>query len=210
VLADAYSYASLAEDLDWIIGEEVPAGESFYLVGSSMGAHTIARYALNRPERIAGMVLIGPASAGSEPDEDALASWDAMSLGLKENGPEGFIEAYSTQIAASGEWRDRLIELARIRIGLHRQLEALADALWWVPRSRPFGGLDELTNISTPTLVVASDDEADPGHPRAVAEAWSEALPMSELLIDPPGATPTAWSGGRLSSSIVDFARRHA
>lgn len=209
-LADAYSYASLAEDLDGIIGAEVPAGESFYLVGSSMGAHTIARYVLDRPERIAGMVLIGPAYAGRESDEDALAPWDAMSRGLKDNGPEGFIEAYSDQLDASGEWRDRLIELARIRIGLHRHLEALADALWWVPRSRPFGGLGDLTEISTPTLIVASDDEADPGHPRAVAEAWSEALPRSELLIDPPGATPTAWSGGRLCTSIADFAHRHA
>ncbi len=208
--ADAYSYSALGEDLDGIISAEVASGEPFYLVGSSMGAHTIARYALDRPNPIAGMVLIGPAYSGGEATEASLSPWEAMSEGLRDDGPEGFVEAYAAQLEADGEWRDRLIELAARRIALHRHLDALADALWWIPRSRPFGDLSDLAEISVPTLIVASDDEADPGHPLAVAEAWAETLPRSELLADPPGATPTAWSGGRLCTLIADFARSHA
>jgi pimeloyl-ACP methyl ester carboxylesterase len=209
-LADAYSYAALAEDLDGIISAEVASGEPFYLVGSSMGAHTITRYALDDPNLIAGMILIGPAYSGCEATEASLSPWEAMSEGLRDDGPEGFVEAYAAQLEADGEWRDRLIELATRRIALHQHLDALADALWWIPRSRPFGDLSDLSGISVPTLILASDDEADPGHPRAVAEAWAESLPRSELLADAPGATPTAWSGGRLCTLIADFARSHA
>ena len=209
-LEESYGYPALAEDLGRVISEEVPQDESFYLAGSSMGAHTAARYALDNPERIGGVVLIGPAYAGHAPDSTSLEPWDRMSLGLRTDGPEGFVEAYAAGLATTGEWRDRLIALARKRIELHRHPEAMADALWWVPRSRPFGGIDDLAGMSAPALVIASDDEADPGHPRAVAETWAEAIPHADLSVDSPGDTPTAWSGGRLSDVIADFAGRHA
>jgi pimeloyl-ACP methyl ester carboxylesterase len=209
-LQDAYSYPALAEDLRAVIADEVPPGERFYLVGSSMGAHTIARYALDEPEHVAGMVLIGPAYGGEDPDEISLAPWEAMSDALRKNGPEGYVEAYSAQLEVSDEWRGRLTRLAAGRIALHRHLDALADALWWIPRSRPFDEMDDLSGIQVPALIVASDDEADPAHPRAVAGAWAEALPNAQLSADEPGATPTAWSGGRLCTLIADFARAHA
>ena len=56
-----------------------------------------------------------------------------------------------------------------------------------------------------PALVVASHDEADPGHPRAVAEAWSERLPEARLVGEEPGSSPLAWQGGRLSREIAAF-----
>ena len=66
------------------------------------------------------------------------------------------------------------------RMGLHRDLGELARALRETPASRPFGSLEELAGLEVPALVVASGDEADPGHPYAVAEAYAAALP-------PPG-----------------------
>ena len=60
---------------------------------------------------------------------------------------------------------------------LHRHLPALAQALREVPRSRPFTNLEDLSAIQVPALVVASHDTADPGHPRAVAEAYAESMP---------------------------------
>jgi hypothetical protein len=76
-----------------------------------------------------------------------------------------------------------------------------------VPRSLPFDGLDELEFLELPALVVASHDEADPGHPFSIAEAWAERLPQARLVSEDEGASPLAWQGGKLSREIVAFAR---
>ncbi len=62
--------------------------------------------------------------------------------------------------------------------------------------SVPFEGMAELESLSVPALVVASRDEADPGHPFAVAEAWAQAIPGAELISEEPGESPLAWQGG--------------
>src|SRR5258708_2665794 len=79
-----------------------------------------------------------------------------------------------------------------------------------VPRSRPFGELGELGAISVPTTVVASGDEADPGHPQALAEAYAAAIPGSELVTDEPGRSPLAWQGSRISDVIAGAVSRAA
>ena len=88
---------------------------------------------------------------------------------------------------------------------LHRRPEALVAALREVPRSRPFGTLAELEALEIPALVVASGDEADPGHPYAAAEAYAESLPEARLIGEEPGQSPLAWQGGRLSREIAAF-----
>ena len=72
-----------------------------------------------------------------------------------------------------------LLRITRERLELHRHPEAVAQALREVPRSSPFDDLAELEFLDLPALVVASHDEADPGHPYAVAEAWAERLPRA-------------------------------
>jgi 3-oxoadipate enol-lactonase len=88
---------------------------------------------------------------------------------------------------------------------LHRHLDALVVALREVPRSRPFEEMGDLTAIEAPTLVVASQDGPDPGHPRAVAEAYAEAIPGAGLIGEPKGESPLAWQGGKLSRAIAEF-----
>ena len=73
-----------------------------------------------------------------------------------------------------------------------------------MPRSRPFGALDELAAIAVPTAVVASDDEADPEHPQAVGEAYAAAIPGARLVADEPGRSPIAWQGSQLSKLIAE------
>jgi pimeloyl-ACP methyl ester carboxylesterase len=65
--------------------------------------------------------------------------------------------------------------------------------------------MEELEHVHIPTLVVASRDEADPGHPYAVGEAWSERLPDARLVTEEEGKSPLAWQGARLSKAIVEF-----
>ena len=70
----------------------------------------------------------------------------------------------------------------------------------------PFGGLAELEGLDLPALVVASGDEADPGHPYAVAAAWADALPRATMIAEREGESPLAWQGGKLSREIARFA----
>jgi hypothetical protein len=89
---------------------------------------------------------------------------------------------------------------------LHEHPAALADALRAVPRSRPFDSVSDLRSISPPTAVVASDDAADPGHPRGIGEAYAAAIPSARLITDEPGRSPIAWQGSQLSKVIADVA----
>jgi hypothetical protein len=82
----------------------------------------------------------------------------------------------------------------------------VADALRAVPRSRPFGTVDELAAISVPVTVVASSDEPDPGHPQAVGEAYAAAIPGARLVLDEPVRSPIAWQGSQLSKLIAELA----
>jgi hypothetical protein len=59
-----------------------------------------------------------------------------------------------------------------------------------------------------PVAVVASGDDADPGHPYALAQAYAEAIPGAELIGDEPGQSPLAWQGSRISAVIAGVAAR--
>lgn len=199
----SYDYEHLADDLEAVIAARVRGEERPVLVGHSMGAHAIVNLALREPSRYGGLVLIGPASIGIPLEQSALENWDRLADGLERDGIDGFIAAY--EVGMNPEWHDTLIRIARDRLSHHRNLGAVTEAIREVPRSVPFEGMSELASLSTPTLVVASDDLADPGHPRAVAEAYADALPAATLISEGAGESPLAWQGGRLSREIAAF-----
>jgi pimeloyl-ACP methyl ester carboxylesterase len=198
-----YGYRELVADLEGVLDEAVGEGRPV-LAGHSMGAHTIVPFALRNSERLAGMVLIGPAYNGLPTPDEVLAQWDELADGLERDGVEGFLRAYEGH-GLDPEWRDTLIRITRERLVTHRHPEAVAQAMREVPRDRPFEGMDELEFLDVPALIVASRDEADPGHPYAVAEAYAERLPNARLVSEPEGKSPLAWQGGRLSREIAAF-----
>ena len=125
---------------------------------------------------------------------------------LREGGIEGFVAAYRVEDEVPEAWRETVRTVLRQRMALHADLGAVADAIQGVPRSRPFESMSELGAISVPAVVVASRDEADPGHPLAVGEAWAAAIPGARLLTEEPGRSPLAWQGGQLSRVIAELA----
>jgi len=77
-----------------------------------------------------------------------------------------------------------------------------------VDRNRLSSEIDELAAISVPTVVVASANEPDPGHPQAIGEAYAAAIPGAGLVLDEPGRSPIAWQGSQLSKLIAELAEQ--
>jgi pimeloyl-ACP methyl ester carboxylesterase len=201
---EAYGYEELGRDLEAVL-DQLGINRAV-LAGASMGAHTILWLALRAPGKVAGLVVITPGYDPDTQDDPArLARWDALADGLEHGGVEGFIEAYGPPDVPEA-WRETVLKVIRQRLALHEHPQAVADALRAVPRSRPFGGLGELGAIHGPVAVVASDDEADPGHPRALAEAYAAAIPGARIVTDEPGKSPLAWQGSQLSRVIAELA----
>jgi pimeloyl-ACP methyl ester carboxylesterase len=203
---DAYGYDELAADLEAVLDDR--GIERAVLAGASMGAHTLLRFALDRPERASGLVVITPAFDPQTNDEPRrLAHWDALADGLRTGGIDGFLAAYGRPQVAE-QWQDTVVKVIRQRLSLHEHPEALADALQVVPRSHPLGAIEELGAIAVPVAVVASDDDADPEHPREMGEAYAGVIPGARLVTDEPGRSPIAWQGSQLSKLVAEVAER--
>jgi len=201
----AYTYEHMAGDLIAVL--DALGVERAVLAGASMGAHTMLWLALHAAERVGAMVLITPAyDPATSDDPRRLAQWDALADGLRTGGVDGFLAARGTTVPPA--WERSIVTVTRQRLSLHEHPEAVADALQAVPRSRPFGVLAELAAITIPVTLVASDDEPDPGHPKAVAEAYAAAIPGARLICDQPGRSPVAWQGNQLSKIIAEVATR--
>jgi 3-oxoadipate enol-lactonase len=199
---EQYEYRDLVADLEAVLGH-LEAGRAA-VGGASMGAHTAMAFTLAFPERVSALVQITPAYDGRPRSDSAdLADWDRMADGLASGGVDGFLDAWEPEVAE--QWRETAVTVARQRLERHRHLDAVADALRVVPRSIAFEGLEELEAVDAPTLVVASRDEADPGHPYAIGEAYAERLPHGRLISEEPGQSPLAWQGARLSKAIAEF-----
>jgi pimeloyl-ACP methyl ester carboxylesterase len=204
---DAYDYDDLVTDLQAVLDDR--GIERAVLAGSSMGAHTAVRLALDAPERVAGLVIITPAFDPDAPRDEELERWDALSEGLRSGGVDGFVEAYG-EPPVPEQFRATVDRVLRQRLSAHEHPDAVADALRATPRSRVFESWDELGAIEVPTVVVASRDEPDPGHPYAIGEAYAERIAGAELRSEEPGNSPLAWQGGQLSKLIAELAERAA
>lgn len=198
-----YGYLELVADLEEVLATTV-GEERFVLAGHSMGAHTAVAYALRHPERLAGLVVVGPVYMG-ETSAETLAYWDGLATALEQDGVDGFVGYIARVQGIDPAWRDSVLRFTRERMLRHRHPQAVVEALREVSRSRPFESMDELESLRVPALVVASHDAADPGHPRHVAEAYAERLPMARLTGEEEGESPLAWQGGRLSREIAAF-----
>jgi pimeloyl-ACP methyl ester carboxylesterase len=203
----SYGYPEMIDDLVDVICTAV-GPEPSVLAGHSMGAHTAVAFALEHEDDVAGLVLIGPAYSGVL-SEESLEHWDRLAAAVEEGGVDGFVRAID-EGGLGPRWRDSVLRFTRERMEEHRHLDAVAEALRKVPRSRPFESMSELEFLDVPALVVASHDYSDPGHPYAVAETYAELLPRARLISEGEGESPLAWQGGKLSREIAAFCEQPA
>jgi pimeloyl-ACP methyl ester carboxylesterase len=203
---DRYDYEQLAADLERVLDEN--GIDRAVLAGASMGAHTALHLALERPRRVAGMVLATPAHDPAAFPQ-GLPGWDALAAGLRAGGVEGFVAAYDLH-SVGVRWRDSVGTVLRQRMNRHAHPLAVADALEQVPRSAPFAAFDDLAAIACPVTVVGDRDDADPQHPLRIAQAYADAIPGATLVVEDEGASPIAWQGAQLSRVIAELAARVA
>jgi pimeloyl-ACP methyl ester carboxylesterase len=204
----AYEYGQLTDDLRAVL--DALGIERALLAGASMGAHTALRFALLWPERVAALALITPAYDPSSASSAVPQERDTLAQGLRSGGVEGFLAAYDFSNIPE-QWRATVETVVRQRLALHEHPQALADALEVVPRSRPFREWSELEAIAVPTVIVASRDEVDPGHPLALTQAYAQHIPGASLRVEeggPPVRSPIAWQGGQLSKVLIELAAR--
>ena len=198
-----YDYNELSNDLAKVI--DAQAGEGRLILGGhSMGSHTAVAYALRNPERLAGLVVIGPVQMGLPAPESAERYWNRLADGLERGGVDGFMEAYDRNL--NPDFRESILRFTRERMEQHLHPEAVAQAMREIAYTQPFSSIDELEFLDLPALVVASHNEADPGHPYEVAEAYAEKLPNARLISEERGESPLAWQGGKLAREISAFA----
>jgi pimeloyl-ACP methyl ester carboxylesterase len=201
----SYEYADLVADLDAVLDElEL---EKVALVGSSMGAATAMAFTLEHPERVPALVQITPAYTGYARTGDVDGeNWEKLAVAL-EGGIEEFLK-----VAQPGNlperWREVAREATRQRMERHADLASVAQALREVPHSIAWKGLDGLSNLDVPVLVIGSQDDSDWLHPLGVAEEYCRNLPNAELMVEDKGDSPLAWQGARLSNAIADFFER--
>jgi pimeloyl-ACP methyl ester carboxylesterase len=139
--------------------------------------------------------------------------FDQLAQALRADGVEGFVHAYDFSTVPPA-WRETVERVVRQRLSLHAHPRAVADAMEVVSRSRPFANNASLAAIAVPTVVIASRDEVDPGHPLALAERYARAIPGATLTVEEGGVgghpirSPIAWQGGQLSKVLVELLER--
>jgi pimeloyl-ACP methyl ester carboxylesterase len=201
----SYEYSDLVADLEAVLDEL--ALEKVALVGSSMGAATAMAFTLAHPERVPALVQITPAYTGYARTGDVDGeSWEKLAEAL-DGGIEEFLK-----VAQPGNlperWREVAREATRQRMERHADLASVAQALREVPSSIAWKGLDVLSELEVPVLVIGSQDDSDRLHPLGVAEEYCRKLPNAELTVEDKGDSPLAWQGARLSNAIADFFER--
>jgi pimeloyl-ACP methyl ester carboxylesterase len=203
--APRYEYSDLVADLEAVL--EHLEIERAALVGSSMGAATAMAFTLEHPERVPALVQITPAYTGYARTGDVDGEvWDRLATAL-DGGVDEFVQVAQPQ-GLPGRWREVAREATRQRMGRHEHLEAVGQALREIPHSVAWKGLEPLSSLEVPVLIVGSRDDADTLHPLGVAEEYRRKLPNAELVVEDRGDSPLAWQGARLSGVIGDFLER--
>jgi pimeloyl-ACP methyl ester carboxylesterase len=203
--APRYEYSDLVADLEAVLDHlEI---ERAALVGSSMGAATAMAFTLEHPERVPALVQITPAYTGYARTGDVDGEvWGKLATAL-DGGVDEFVRVAQPE-GLPERWREVAREATRQRMERHGHLEAVGQALREVPQSVAWKGLEALSSLEVPVLIVGSQDDADTLHPLGVAEEYRRKLPNAELVVEDKGDSPLAWQGARLSGVIGEFLER--
>ena len=176
------------------------------LAGHSMGAHTAVAYALRHPERLAGLVVIGPVYDGRDRAGVARATGTGSPRRWRRAGSTA---SSTTSTATRGSTRPGATRCCASPAsgccctGTPRRW---SQALREVPRSRPFGvaGASWRRSTCRPWSSPATTTPTPATRTRS-PRPTPRRLPRARLISEAEGESPLAWQGGRLSREIAGF-----
>jgi rifampin ADP-ribosylating transferase len=193
---DGYSLADFAGDVTAFL--DAMGLPSAVLVGSSSGGYVAQQVAINSPERVRGLVLVGaPRSLGGRPafaeDVDRLTDpidrlWVRESL---------------TWFRPFHDVPDWYLE-ARVDDGVQMPARVWRQALAGLTEATP---PTEAGTINAPTLIIWG--ERDALLPRADCHALAAAIPGSRLVVYPDTGHLVLWEQpARIASDVAEFVAR--
>lgn len=133
--------------------------EPALVVGYSMGGRTALRLALDHPDAVAGLVLVGATAGIDDPDARAARRQADAELAdsIEADGVGPFLDRWLAQPLFAGltpEPDDVAARRANTAAGLASSLRLAGtgtmDPPWW----------DELSRVAVPTLVIWGEDDA--------------------------------------------------
>lgn len=157
--------------------ENAWAGHPIVVGGVSLGAHVAAKWAVENPDKCAGLVLALPAWTGA-PGRAPAALAARVSAEIVTN------EGLDTALRGTTGWLHDELNRAWRGYGdlLVPHLEEASES------SAPT--LEELKTLDVPTGIVGCTD--DPVHPIEIARQWADALPRAVLTTTTLDAYPHA------------------
>lgn len=174
----------IATDLHGGAERLAEAGGRAVHVGYSMGGRLALRLALDRPDLVRGLVLLGATAGIDDPEERSRrrAADEALADDLERDGVDAFLERWLAQPLFAGlpddpdDRADRARNTAAGLAGsLRRAGTGTMDPPWW----------DELARVTAPTLVLAGAHDAKFG---ALGRRLADGIGPTATFASVPGA----------------------
>jgi 3-oxoadipate enol-lactonase len=150
------------------------------LVGTSLGARIAVELALESPERVSALVLVGPGLGGHEWSEEVQAFGEEEEAALARGDLDAAVEANlrlwlagprRSLDAVDGEARELVAQMQR------RAFEQQGDRMWELAPLEPPAST-RLADVHAPTLVLTGDE--DVGDIHEIADKLAAEIPGAE------------------------------
>ena len=196
---DDYSDAAVASDFMAVL-DRLGAAEAF-LIGNSKTCSSAVIAATDRPEKVAGLVLLGPFAR-----EVPVKWWQRLLFGAMLGGPWGrgaWVSYYKRSLYPGPKPADH-----------EKYVSALSRNLSEPGRFKAFreqakdGHAESgrrLERVSRPALVIMGTADPDFPDPRAEARELAGLMKAEVLLVEGSGHYPQADNPGRVAPAVIEF-----
>jgi len=178
--------------------------ERAVLVGASFGGRTAVQFALDHPEMVDALVLVGAGVGATTPSEQLVQVWDeveaAMAAGDVERANELELRAWVDGPGRTPQQVDPLVR-ERVREMNGNNLRLAVDAPE-EPLEPP--AKDRLHEIGVPVLVIVGDH--DQAHVLASAEHFVTHIPQArKVVMEGTAHLPSMEQPERFNRVVLDF-----
>jgi pimeloyl-ACP methyl ester carboxylesterase len=193
------AFDQLADDVDTLLDR---ARVARAIVGGASGGSGVAlRFALRRPDRLLGLVLVKPVYAGeargyTADQKTTFDMMDAVASRALEEGVQVLRPLYANLPAGVREKALAMIE------GFD-PASVVATSHFVASGAQPFTSADDLRALNMPTLLVRGDD---PIHPGEVSDLYAASIPRCIVL--PASTTDVASAIGTFADQYAGAERR--